>query len=137
MSSVAPAPRTVLVLGSGPLEDVIGFIERAAGLEGELVILSLGFPITEEQQTSVAAAIAMVAETHGGLDAVLVPDVQDVPRHLLPHDSVAVFASGIERRTIEGTIRRAFAQDSATGGASSSASTATGPGFSSRATSAS
>jgi hypothetical protein len=134
--SDAAVPRTVLILGTGAL-DAIGFIERAAGLEGELVILSLGYPITEEQEASVAAAIAMVAETHGGLDAVLVPDVEDVPRHLHPDDSVAVFASGLERRTIERVVRRAFAQDSTTGGASSSASTASGPGFSSRATSAS
>ena len=137
MSRDAPAPRTVFVLGTGGLDGVVGFIERAARLGGEIVVLSLGYPVTDEQQACVAGAIAIAAETHGGLEAVLVPDVEDVPRQLHPDDSVAVFATGLERRTIERTVRRAFAQDSATGGASSSASTATRPGFSSRATSAS
>jgi len=137
VSPDAPAPRTVIILGTGVLDSVVGFIERAARLGGEIVVLSLGYPVTGQQQASVEQAIAVVAETHGGLDAILVPDVQDVPRHLLPHDSVAVFATGLERRTIERTVRRAFAQGSATGGASSSASTASGSGFSSRATSAS
>jgi len=130
-------PRTVLILGTGSLADVIGFVERAARLGAEIVMLSLGYPASHEQQSSVSQAIAVVAETHSGLDAVLVPDVEDVPRHLLPDDSVAVFATGLERRTIERVVRRGLAQDSGTGGASSSASTSIRSGFSSRATSAS
>jgi len=116
------------------LGNVIGFVERAARLGGELVLLSLGYPVSDEQQSTVTQAVALVAETHGGLDAVLVPDVEEVPRHLLPDDSVALFARGQERRAIERAVRRAFAQSSATGGASSPAG---GSGFSKRATSAS
>ena len=134
MSSAAPSVRTVLILGTGALGNVIGFVERAARLGGELVLLSLGYPVSDEQRSTVAQAIVLVAETPTSLDAVLVPDVGDLPRHLLPDDSIAVFATGLERRTIERAVRRAFAQDSAIGGRSSPTR---GSGFSRRATSAS
>lgn len=134
MSLAAPAARTVLVLGRAVGEDAIGFAERAARLGSELVLLSLGYPPTGEQQALVQGALAIIAETHSSLDAVLVPDVEELPRFLVHDDRVAVFAGGLERRTIERVLRRGSGQASPTGGASSSAS---GSGSSSRATSAS
>ena len=113
MTHAVTAARTVLILGQDADPGAIGFVERAARLEGEVVLLSLGYPISEPQQALVATALALVAETHSGLDVVLVPDAADLPRYLVPEDRVAVFASGMERRTIERVVRAGVGRASA------------------------
>ena len=121
MSQETPAARTVLILGRGVVDGAIGFAERAVRLGGELVLLSLGHPVTEKQQAVVTGALALVAESRTALDAVLVPDVGDLTRYLAPDDRVAVFSSGLERRTIERAVRQTGGQDSVAGEARSSA----------------
>ena len=123
MNRGVAAARTVLVVGQDADPGAIGFIERAARPESEVVLLSLGYPISKNQQALVSAALALVAETHTGLDAILVPDAEDLTSCLQPEDRVAIFASSAERRAVERVMRRLSAQDSPAGGASSSAST--------------
>ena len=113
MISGAPAARTVLIVGQGADSDAIGFVERAVRLESEVVLLSLGYPISDGQRALVATALALVTETHSGLDVVLVPDAADLPRYLHPEDRVAVFASSGERRTVERVVRTGVGRASA------------------------
>jgi hypothetical protein len=80
------------------------------------VLLSLGYPVTEHQRTVVSAAMDLIAETNTGVDAILVPDVADVPAHLRAEDTVAIVASGLELRRIERVVRSASADDRAAGG---------------------
>ena len=79
--------RIVVVVGAHPRSDLLGFVERAVRSEAELVLLSVGYPITKAQQRAVSEVLALTADSEAVFEAALIPDVESVASHLCPDDA--------------------------------------------------
>jgi nucleotide-binding universal stress UspA family protein len=99
--SVASAPRRVFVLGRKGTFDVGAEARRAAADGAELVLLSVGYPVTESQSSAVEEGARLAVDLRLPFDAVLVTDRAHLAEHVGPAQQVVVVASGRERRTLE------------------------------------
>ena len=108
MTSVPTAPRSVVVLGRGPraLGDPQLLVDDAAGRRAELLVLTLGYPVTSSQQSFVARAVDRAIEAGVPLTAEIVTGTADLARVVGSTDAVEVSARGRERRRIESVLSR-------------------------------
>jgi hypothetical protein len=92
--------RTVLLLGRRPSagwDAVVGGLKTA----DELVVLSLGYPVTPPQRAVLLRAQEMAAGLGAWFDALLVTSTSDVLSELRPDDVVHVAAGGLEERRLQ------------------------------------
>lgn len=94
---VETSARVVFVLGRKTELDVGELAEAAVA--SEVVILSLGFPVSAEQRRVIDAALALAAGSRVALDLVLVTAVSEL-RELASDAHVVVTGSRRERRRL-------------------------------------
>jgi hypothetical protein len=91
--------RTVLLLGRRPPVD---WDALAGGLDrgDELMVLSVGYPVTPRQRSVLLRAQEMAAELGVWFDALLVTSTRDMLAALQPNDAVHIAADGLEERRL-------------------------------------
>lgn len=95
MIDVTTRPRVVLVLGRGPIDgDPCEWVTNAQERELPIVVLSLGFPVSDEQQVFVAHAIDRAFDRRVRLEALLVVNPMELTDHIVPGDEIVVMAGG-------------------------------------------
>ena len=91
---VTEPARTVVVIGQetgpDPGIDIDAVARSVAARNGELVILSVGWPPTPAQHRAVEAAMQAAAERRAACSAHLVWNAGEVEGHLQPGDDVLV-----------------------------------------------
>jgi hypothetical protein len=95
--------RNVLLLGRRPSDGwdaVVGRLES----DDELIVLSLGYPVTPAQRAVLLRAQEIAAELGARFDALLIISTRDMAAVLQPNDAVHIAAHGAEERR----LRRAF-----------------------------
>lgn len=91
--------RVVLLLGrrpSVPWSDV----RAALHPEDELVILSLGYPVTGAQHAALDRALGVAEHTGAGFDALLITSIREMLGVLQPEDRIHLAAGRLERRRL-------------------------------------
>ncbi len=91
--------RTVLLLGRQPPADwdaLVGGLARG----DELVILSLGYPVSPPQHTVLLRAQEIAAELGAWFDALLVTSTREMLEVLQSDDAVHIAARGLEERRL-------------------------------------
>jgi hypothetical protein len=100
--------RTVVLLGRKPTIAWNGI--RGSLREGdELVILSLGYPVTAAQRAALLAAQDLAAATGAWFDAQLVLSTAEMLTSVRPDESVQVAARGWEARRLRSALAAARA----------------------------
>jgi nucleotide-binding universal stress UspA family protein len=94
----------VFVLGRDSSLDVEREARRAAAEGGELVLVTVGYPITDSQDDVVREAVRLGGELRFQLDAVLATTPQQAAREITKADEVAVVATGRERKRLERAV---------------------------------
>ncbi len=92
--------RTVVLLGRRP-PSMWDELRTVLHRNDDLVVLSLGYPVSEEQRSWLLAAQELAAEIGAWFDALLVVSPRELVTHLLPGDDVRVAASGREARRLQ------------------------------------
>ena len=97
------ATRTVVILGRRPS---VRWNEVRNGLRKgeELVVLSLGYPVTAAQRQAFLRAEKIAAESEAWFDAQLVTSVSDMVTALKPEDEVIVGVRGRMGRSLRGFV---------------------------------
>jgi len=97
------ATRTVVILGRRP---TVQWNEVPNGLRKgeELVVLSLGYPVTAAQRQALLRAEKIAAESEAWFDAQLVTSVSDMVTALKPEDEVIVGVRGRMGRSLRGFV---------------------------------
>jgi hypothetical protein len=97
------ATRTVVILGRRPS---VRWNEVRKGLRKgeELVVLSLGYPVTAAQRQALVRAEKIAAESEAWFDAQLVTSVSDMVTALKPEDEVIVGVRGRMGRSLRGFV---------------------------------
>jgi hypothetical protein len=100
--------RFVVILGRSTenLGDPRALVEGALDHELEVAVLSIGFPVSPQQQAFVAESLELAMEMGVRLDAEILPSVELLADHLALGDEVAVASRGLERRRIEAILRK-------------------------------
>lgn len=107
MIDVTVSTRVVVVLGRGRLEvAAAAYVDRAAELGVPLLVVTVGYPVSEPQRDFVAEAIEEAFEARVSLDAILLPRAAELATHLTLEDEVAMCAEGKERRRIGAVLAR-------------------------------
>lgn len=107
MIDVTVSTRVVVVLGRGRLDVAASaYVDRAAELGVPLLVLTVGYPVSEPQRDFVAEAIAEAFEARVSLDAILLLQAAELATHLTLEDEVAMYAGGRERRRIGSVLAR-------------------------------
>jgi K+-sensing histidine kinase KdpD len=101
---VAAATRRVFVLGRDSSLDVEREARRAAAEGGELVLVTVGYPITDSQDDAVREAVRLAGELRFQLDAVLATTPEQAAREITRADEVTVVAGGRERKRLERAV---------------------------------
>ena len=101
MGQETPGGRWVFVLGRSAVLDVEDVATRAAAQHAELVLLSLGYPVSPKQDAVVQAALREAADHQVWFDAVLVPSPKRFGEYVHAGDEVTIVASGSERRKLD------------------------------------
>jgi hypothetical protein len=96
-----PRPRKVFVLGREATLDVEVTARAAVAARAQLVLLSLGYPVSAHQAGVVGEARGLAEELRLWLDAVLVTSPKQLSDLVGDDDEVTIIASGRERRRIE------------------------------------
>ena len=108
MDSPGPRARRVYVLGRGAATfDVAGAAREAAAEDAQLVLLTLGYPLTSHQRDAVDRAMDLAWEFRLGFDAMLVSSPKEAVVHAARARTVALVASGRERKTLERALKAA------------------------------
>jgi hypothetical protein len=104
----AVATRTVLILGRRPS---VSWNEVRRGLRRgqELVVLSLGYPVTAAQRHALLRAEEISGETGAWFDARLITSMSDMVAALGPGDEVIMGVRGRMGRSLRGFVPRATA----------------------------
>lgn len=95
--------RVVVLLGRRPSVDwdaVRGGLCR----DDELVVLSLGYPVTGKQRGALLEAQELAAEAGAWFDALLVTSTNEMAAALQPGDEVHVAAAALERRRLRNRL---------------------------------
>jgi hypothetical protein len=97
------ATRTVVILGRRPS---VRWNDVRKGLHKgqELVVLSLGYPVTAAQRQALLRADEVAAETGAWFDARLVTSMSDMVTALEPEDEVIVGVRGRMGRSLRGFV---------------------------------
>jgi hypothetical protein len=100
--------RTVVVLGRRP---ALVWDEVRAGVReaGELLLLSLGYPVSAGQRRAFTRAQELATELHASFDALLVTSVREALGSIRPDDEVMVAARGRERKQLHAALAGASA----------------------------
>jgi hypothetical protein len=100
------ATRTVVILGRRPS---VRWNEVRSGLRRgqELVVLSLGYPVTATQRQALLRAEEIAAEAEAWFDAQLVTSVPEMVAALGPEDEVIVGVRGRMGRSLRGFVPHA------------------------------
>jgi nucleotide-binding universal stress UspA family protein len=98
--------RRVYILGRQDELDVEEAARRAASDGVQLVLLTLGYPVTTTQRTAVERALDLTMQLRLSFDAALAPSLAEAAVLARPFETVALVASGSERKR----IRRALAK---------------------------
>jgi hypothetical protein len=111
MIAVTTVPRFVVVLGRSTqnLGDPEALVQGALDHQLDVAVLSIGFPVTPQQQAFVAESVELAIEVGIRLDAEILASTADLAGRVTDHDDVAVASRGLERRRIEGILRKARA----------------------------
>jgi hypothetical protein len=105
---VAAVSRFVVVLGRSTenLGDPRALVQSALDHQMDVAVLSIGFPVTAQQQAFVAESIELSADVGVHLDAEILTSLLDLGKHLGDDDDIAVASRGMERRRIEAILRK-------------------------------
>lgn len=95
--------RTVVLLGRRPPVDW-EHVAGGLGPDNELVILSLGYPVTAAQRQVLLRAQEIAARVGAWFDAILVTSTNDMFAALQPDDEVHIVAAGLERRRLHNRL---------------------------------
>ncbi len=108
MIDVATVSRFVVVLGRSTenLGDPRALVQGALDHELDVAVLSIGFPVTPQQQAFVAQSVELAVEAGIRLDAEILATPAGLADRLIEGDDVAVASRGLERRRIEGILRK-------------------------------
>jgi hypothetical protein len=108
MTDVASMLRYVLVLGRNTenLGSPTSLVALARGNELEVSLLSVGFPVTPQQQAFVAEAVDLAVDAGIRLDAEILAGTADIAGHIRGGEDVRVASRGLERRRIEAILRK-------------------------------
>jgi nucleotide-binding universal stress UspA family protein len=101
MDEAPPRPRRVFVLGREATFDVDPVAKRVVAEGAELVLLSLGYPVTPGQEAVVGDALRLANELRLWLDTVLVTSPEEAAEYVRADDEVTLLASGRERKRLE------------------------------------
>lgn len=105
MIDVTTRARVVVVLGRGPLHaDPGDWVATAKERDLPLLVLSMGFPVSDEQQAFVARSIDRAFERRVHLEALLVWDPKDLTDHVEPGDEIVVVAGGRDGKRIRSAL---------------------------------
>lgn len=106
MIDVTVGTRVVVVLGRGRLEaGVAPYVDRAAERGVPLVVLTIGYPVSQPQAEFVAEAIDRAFDARVVLDAILLAEPAELATHLTTADEVTVHA-GRDQRRIASVVAR-------------------------------
>jgi hypothetical protein len=99
--------RLVIVLGRAR-ENArpASFVARAAERDIPLVVLTVGYPVTERQQRFVAEAVGLAFDARVNLDAWVIATLEQIPQGIRPRDEVTIVAAGREERRIGSVLGR-------------------------------
>jgi hypothetical protein len=97
--------RVVVIVGREPGDIGAALGPRLAG-RTEVLLLSLGYPPSEEQQESFREALELAVEAGATFDSRLVLSTRSAIGYLEPGDDVVVAAEGRDGRRITWTLRR-------------------------------
>lgn len=103
--SLGSTPRRVFVLGRRGTFDVGAEARRAAADGAELVLLSVGYPVTPSQSSAVEEGARIAFDLRLPFDAVLITQRKGLVDHVWPAEQVVVVATGRERRTLSRLLR--------------------------------
>lgn len=107
MIEVVVRDRIVVVLGRGRVEaGQTVHIARAAGRGTTLLMLTLGYPVSERQQVFITRAIDEAFEARVGLDAQIVARPDRLADHVGAKDDVTIVAAGRDERRIGSILAR-------------------------------
>jgi hypothetical protein len=107
MAFAPTAPRSVVVLGrTAEFGDPEPLVDTAAQRHGEVLLLTMGYPVTASQRSFVARAVDRAIEAGVPLIAEIVTGTADLARMVGSTDRVEVSARGRERRRIESVLGR-------------------------------
>ncbi|HEU4354376.1 MAG TPA: hypothetical protein VFT27_02190 [Actinomycetota bacterium] len=81
-------------------------IEAAAADASEVVVLSLGYPVSRAQRRAVDAALALAARLDVRMDAILVVTTAELADAISQSDKVIVTGSRGERRRLHSHLAR-------------------------------
>jgi nucleotide-binding universal stress UspA family protein len=107
MDVEAPVARRVFVLGRHADLDVRAEAGRAVEEGRQLVLLSVGYPVTAAQDAVVQDALHVAHDLRLWLDAILVPSSKDLADLVATGEEVTVVARGAERRKLERALHQA------------------------------
>jgi len=102
-----PSGRRIFVLGRQAELDVRAEAGRAVEEGRQLVLLSVGYPVTAAQDGVVQDALHVAHDLRLWLDAILVPSSKDLADLVEAGEEVTVVARGAERRKLERALHRA------------------------------
>jgi hypothetical protein len=103
--TVASPPRRVFVLGRKATLDVGAEARRAAADGAELLMLTVGYPVTATQSSAIEEGARLAVDLRFPFDAVLVTDRRSLSEHLQPFEHVVVVAEGRERSALDRLLR--------------------------------
>jgi hypothetical protein len=99
--------RIVVVLGRGRVDvDPAVHVARAAGRGTPLLMLALGYPVSQRQQAFITAAIDEAFATRVHLDAQIVARLDELAAHVGATDDVSIVAAGRDQRRIGSVLAR-------------------------------
>jgi nucleotide-binding universal stress UspA family protein len=105
MDESGPRKRKVFVLGRRAALDVETVARRVVAEGVELVLLSLGFPVSAAQAAVVGDALRLADELRLWLDTALLTTPDQLGEFVRPDDEVTILASGRERTRLERAFR--------------------------------
>ena len=109
MSVASAIRRRVFILGRKGTFDVGTEVRRAAADGAELLLLSVGYPVTAEQSSAVEEGARLAVELRLPFDAALVMNRDGLATHVRAADDVTVVAAGRERKVLEHSLTAAVA----------------------------
>ncbi len=97
----------VVVLGRGRSEvNPAAYVARAAERRLPLLVLAVGYPLSEQQQAFVTECIDRAFAGYVELDARIITRAAELGRHVAPTDEVTIVAAGRDERRIGSTLAR-------------------------------
>ena len=107
MIDVVVRDRIVLVLGRGRMDtDPAVHVARAAGRRTPVLMLALGYPVSQRQQAFITRATGEALDARVRLDAQIIARLDDLAAHVGATDDVTVVAAGRDKRRIGSVLAR-------------------------------